>query len=64
MNKDLARHLTILIAKDLISIRKDLPSFIYETIEQYFVDGKFDQIEEFLKSWINGPSEKKVDVNV
>lgn len=51
MNNTFARYLTVLIARDLETNNKELPSYIYEMIESYFNGGQFEKIEEFLVSW-------------
>ena len=53
MNKTFARYLTTLIAKDLESRNKELPSYMYETIEIYFTRGNFKEIENFLNTWLS-----------
>lgn len=60
MNKTFAIYLTTLIAKDLESRHKDLPSYIYEIIENYFIGGQFNKIEEFLNSYLEKSNDNKV----
>lgn len=51
VNRKFAQYLTCLIAKDLDKAYNGmgLPSFICELIENYFVSGQFEKIEEFLE---------------
>ena len=51
MNREFAQYLTCLIARDLDKAYNGmgLPSFICELIENYFVGGQFEKIEEFLE---------------
>jgi len=51
MSSTFARYLTVLIARDLETRNKELPSYIYEMIESYFNGGQFEKIEDFLISW-------------
>ena len=57
MSKTFARYLTTLIAKDLESRNKDLPSYMYETIEIYLTRGNFKEIEHFLNTWLSKGNE-------
>ena len=51
MNRKFAQYLTCLIARDLENAYNGmgLPSFLCELIENHFVSGQFEKIEEFLE---------------
>lgn len=51
VNRKFAQYLTCLIARDLENAYNGmgLPSFLCELIENYFVGGKFEKIEDFLE---------------
>ena len=51
VNRKFAQYLTCLIARDLDKSYNGmgLPSFICELIENHFVGGQFEKIEEFLE---------------
>ena len=51
MNRKFAQYLTCLIARDLEKAYNNmgLPSYVCELIENYFVGGQFQKIEEFIE---------------
>ena len=51
MNRKFAQYLTCLIARDLDEAYNGmgLPSVVCELIEDYFTNGQFEKIEEFLE---------------
>ena len=51
MNRKFAQYLTCLIARDLHKAYNGmgLPSVVCELIEDYFTNGQFEKIEEFLE---------------
>ena len=51
MSKELARYLTVLIANDLEKHR-DVSSGACEMIEKRFIDGKFEEIEEYIRNFL------------
>lgn len=55
MNRKFAQYLTCLISKDLDFAFNGmgLPSYVCELIENQFVGGKFDNIQEFIENLIN-----------
>ena len=51
MSKELAIYLTGLIAKDLEKHR-DVSSGACEMIEKRFIDGKYEEIEEYIRNFL------------
>lgn len=52
MEKRHASNITYLIARDLMSRNLDLPSCMYEEIEEFLMNDKLDEVFKWLKEYI------------